>query len=91
MQWQPRLLGPMGGSVVGVQIAGDDFRLETVEAAQIFNRFLEGFSSFESLEIADVLAEEDILAHCDGHRVLEMAADREHRWQALGTRMPSGA
>src|ERR1700756_4946361 len=64
--------------VVGMEIAGHELGLETVEAAQIVDRFLEGSAGFQGLEIPNVLAEENVLADADSNRVLEMAADGQH-------------
>src|SRR5579872_7134567 len=62
-----------------MKIAGDDLGLETVEAAEIVDRFLEGTSGLYGFEVADVLAEKDVLADADRDCVFEMATDREHR------------
>src|ERR1700726_157726 len=61
-----------------MEIAGHELGLETEEAAQIVDRFLEGSAGFQGLEITDVLAEENVLADADSNRVLEMAADGQY-------------
>src|SRR5579871_11065 len=61
-----------------MQIADHGFGFETVEAAEVVNRALESTASFERVEIADVLAEENILSDGDGDRVFQMTADGEY-------------
>src|SRR5579864_8628829 len=78
------LFGPVGGGVVGMQITGHDLGFKTVEATQVIDGFFEGGPGFEGFEIADVLAEKNVLAHANSDGILGMAAYGEHRRQALG-------
>src|SRR5208283_1608465 len=73
----------MRRGIVGMEIAGNGLGLETVEAAEIGNGALEGAASLERIEVADVLAEKNVLADGNGDGVLQMAADGEHGRQAV--------
>src|SRR5437899_4726657 len=76
---QSRLLCPVCRGVVRMQIADDRLGLETVEPAEVVDGALEGVTRFERFQVADVLADENVLPDSDGNRVLQMAAHCEHR------------
>src|SRR5579862_551016 len=65
-----------------MQIANNGLGLEAVEPAQVFDRSLERVAGFEGFQIADMLAEEHILADANGDGVLEMSADSKH-WSKI--------
>src|SRR5579862_2066088 len=62
-----------------MQIADYRLWLEAVEATEIVNGAPESMAGFERFQIADVLAEEDIVAHRNRDCVLEMSAHGEDR------------
>ena len=89
---QPRPLCPVRRRVVRMQIADDRLGLETVEAAKVVDGAFEGVTRLERFQVADMLAEENILPDADGDRVLQMAAHCEHRLHSFAdTRIPNGA
>src|SRR5450755_3180764 len=70
---------PFGGKVVGVKVVGDNFRPDFENALQVLNRFVEETITLDILQIADVLAQEGVLSFGETDRVLEFAADGQHR------------
>src|ERR1700757_5513147 len=62
-----------------MQIAYDRFGFEAVETAKVIDSVFEGVTRFECLQVADMLADENILPNADGNRVLQVSADSEHR------------
>src|SRR5579871_988915 len=79
---------PLRGGIIRMEIAGDRLRLEAIESAEIGDGALERSARLERIEIADMLAEEDVLADGDRHCVLQMPADREYRGQIAGYANP---
>ena len=77
-RFEVELEGVLGGQVLGVQVVGDDFRLDPEQPAQVHRRLQEGLIGGEVLEVADVVAahEDGLLGHRD--RALELGAHGEH-------------
>jgi len=64
-----------------MEVAGDQLGLEAVKPAEIVDGALEGAARLERVQVADVLADDDLTAARDGDGVLEMAAHGEHGGQ----------
>ncbi len=75
------VVGIRARNVLGVRVVRDEQlgRVEPVRRAQILHGGLEGRAGRNVVEIADVLAHEDLAVDDQRDRVLEVAADREHR------------
>ena len=71
--------GVAGRQVVGVGVTRHGSGLVLVDALQVADHLVECFERLRCLEIADVLAHEDVAADRNGDCVLEMGAHREHR------------
>ena len=74
-----------------MQVAGDHLRLEAVEAAEVVDGALERLARLGRIEVADVLAHEDLPADGDGHRVLQVSAHGQHGRQVARRRAPAAA
>ena len=76
---QARFLGVPGGEVIGVGVAHDVCGSGVVQALEVGNDAIEGVGCLDGFEVADVLADEDVLADGEGDAVLEVGADGQ-RW-----------
>ncbi len=80
---EPGFLRPLRGRVVGMQVANNGLGLEAVEAAQIINCAFERQTSFERFEIANMLADKNVIAHTDRDGVLEMTSYGQNRLDGM--------
>jgi hypothetical protein len=76
---QAQRLGVSGRGEIGMQIVGDDLRANRDNPLQMIDGLLEEADRFRPIEIAHMLRDEGFIASGEGHRVLEVGADRQHR------------
>jgi hypothetical protein len=62
-----------------VRIGGDDGGARLVEGLEVGDGAAEGFEGLVRFQVADVLAEEDLLAYAEGNGVLQVRADGQDR------------
>ncbi len=67
----------MGGEVVGVGVAHHRLWLQIVQPEEVVDDAAKGLEGLGGLQVADVLADEDLGVGRDGYRVLEMRAHRQ--------------
>src|SRR6516162_5364346 len=73
-----RLFRPLRGCVVRMQVADNGLRLERVKPTEIIDGPFESQPRFKSLKVADVLAEEHVIADSNRDRVLQMSTNGEY-------------
>ncbi len=71
--------GELGREVFGVQVVGDELGDHGVERAEMVDRLHEGAVRSEVLEVTDVVARDDVVAHGHRHRALELGPDGQDR------------
>ena len=74
-----------------MQIVGDGDRRGLVEAQEVGDDPLEGGQGLGRLQVADVLADEDLTPDAEGDGVLQMRAHGQNGRQRLGDSTGSGA
>ena len=74
-----RSSGELGRQVLGVQVVGDDLGRHAVEPAQVVDGLEERPVGGQVLEVADVVAGDDVGAERDRHRALQLGADGQDR------------
>jgi hypothetical protein len=62
-----------------MQVARDRFGFEAIQAAQIADSAFERLAGFDGIQVADVLAEEDLRSYGYGDCILQVCADRQNR------------
>jgi len=77
------LIGPAGAEVIRVEVAGDDFRPHSEDALHVLDAFLEELVGGQVLQVADVLADEGLVALGETHRALELSPAGQDRRQRL--------
>ena len=70
------LLGPAGAQIVRVHVAGDDLRLHGEDAPHVGHGLLEELVGRQVFEVADVLAQEGLVAPGEADGVFELARRR---------------
>jgi hypothetical protein len=70
--------GELGRQVFRMEVVGDDVRGDSGEPAEVVHGLQEGTVGGQMLQIADVVAGDDVRAFGHGHGVLELGPDGQH-------------
>jgi hypothetical protein len=76
--------GIAGRQVIGVQVAGNDLRLHPEQALEVGNALLVRGERFVVLQVADVVAEEGVLAARQAEGILELGSGSQQGRQGEG-------
>ena len=74
-----------------MEVMGDGDRSGRIQAQKVGDDPLEGGQGRCVLQIADMLADEDLAAHTESDRIFQVRADREEGGQFLAMRTGRGA
>ena len=72
-------VGILGREIVGMQVVGDQFGLDTKQVPVEIDGCLQVFQGFQVFHVADVLAEKGEIVAREAERVLELGTDGQDR------------